>query len=168
MPESMRTPESEIGGTGGVSASPTPASAGAWVGVPGDGVCGAPGGGVGAPGCDGPVGDGGVDGVPGDGVPGVGDGAPGDGVGGFGAGAPGVGGAPVGPDGCDASSTAGPPGPPMPRSSTACGPPGGGAYEPVPASGIALPSLLAGGTGGAGSPLGVVASGRGVAGASLR
>jgi len=104
MPESMRTPASEIGGTGGVSESPTPASPGVWLGVPGDGACGDPGGGVGPPGCDGPVGDGGM---PGDGgVPGcagfgfgVGDGAFGDGVGGFGAGAPGVGGAPVGPCG---------------------------------------------------------------------
>src|SRR6266567_3071644 len=93
MPESMRTPASEIDGTGGVSASPTPASPGAWVGVLG--VCGVPGGWVGLPGCDGPVGDGGVlgDGAPGDGVPGVGvgdgDGALGDGVGASGTLAPG-------------------------------------------------------------------------------
>jgi hypothetical protein len=107
----MRTPASEIGGTGGVSASPTPASPGAWVGVPLDGGMGL--------GCDGAFGAGdgrpGVGGTPGCGKLGAGDGALGDGVGGFGAGAPGVGGAPVGPGGatgCDASSTVGAPGPP--------------------------------------------------------
>lgn len=109
MPESMRTPASEIGGTGGVSASATPASPGAWVGEPGAA------GGVGPPGCDGPVGDGGMPGeggVPGCAGFGVGDGAFGEGVGGFGAGAPGVGGAPVGPcgeAGCDANCTVGTP-----------------------------------------------------------
>lgn len=122
MPESMRTPASEIGGTGGVSASPTPASPGVWLGVPGDGVDGVPGG---LPGCDGLVGDGGMPGeggVPGCAGLGVGDGAFGDGVGGFGAGAPGVGGAPVGPWGVigwDARRTAGTPAPLRLRSSAA-------------------------------------------------
>jgi hypothetical protein len=128
----MRIPASEIGGTGGVSASSTPASPGVWLGVPGDGVCGVPGDGVGLPGCDGPVGDGGapgLDGVPGCGVLGDGDGALGDGVGGFGAGAPGVGGAPVGPCGvvgCDASTDPGTPAPFRLRSSVARGALGGG------------------------------------------
>lgn len=130
MPESMRIPASEIDGTGGVSASPTPASRGVWVGVlggglglPGFGVVGLPGGGgVGA----GAPGDGGV---PVGGKPGVGDGALGDGVGGFGAGAPGVGGAPVGPGGgagCDASNTPDAPAPRRLGSSAARGAPGCG------------------------------------------
>jgi hypothetical protein len=173
MPESIRTPASEIDGTGGVSASPMPASLGVWAGAPG--VCGVPGAGVGAPGCDGPVGDGGtLGGVPGDGEPGVGvgDGAFGDGVGGFGAGAPGVGGAPVGPDGvagCEASWTAGTPVPLRLRCSVAC-PPGGG--EPVmPASSMPGPGPPGGIAGVGCSPGGVVGAGcwsaAGVAGCAV-
>jgi hypothetical protein len=176
IPESIRTPESEIGGTGGVSASPMPASLGVWGGGPG--VCGVPGAGVGPPGCDGPVGDGGTlgaGGVPGDGEPGVGvgDGAFGDGVGGFGAGAPGVGGAPVGPGGaagCEASWTAGTPAAFRLRCSVACGPLGGG--EPVmPASSMPGPGPPGGIVGVGCSPGGVVGAGwwsvAGVAGCAV-